>query len=191
MKILGLDISSVSTGWAIYNKTTKKWKWGNFKKPSKYKGLSSILYQADKIKELLSKEKPNIVVMEDTFMGTNYKTVKLLNMLRGWVYIYCAMNNFIVYSSLMAKKARKIVGIDTTLPDYTKKIKALKKLYKLNLSPETKKKIDKLITLKGHQKKQRKDLIISFLQERGFNVNQDDQADAIVLVLATLKKGSE
>lgn len=155
MKVLGLDISTKSTGWALKDYKTKKLTFGHFAKPYKTKGLSAILYQANKIKELLEKEKPNTIIMEDTYLGRNFGTVKLMNMLRGWVYIYCVTHDFIVYPSISASHARKVVGIKVP---------------------------------RGLTKKARKQVIINFLRHKGYNVTQDDEADAICLILATEKE---
>jgi len=186
MKIIGLDISTSSTGYAIYGTKSKKWSFGNFKKPNKIKGISAMLCQAQKIKKLIDGEKPNIIVIEDTFMKNNFATVKLLNELRGWVIVECYFKN-ITTEIIMASSARRIVGINTTLPSYNKEIREAKKQYNLKSTKKNKSEIDRQKKLKNGNYAKRKKMIIKQLQDKGFKVDQNDQADAIVLVLATIK----
>jgi len=87
----------------------------------------------------------------------------------------------------MASSARRIAGINTTLPSYNKEIREAKKKYGLKPTKKNKEGIDRLKKLKNGNYAKRKKMIIEQLQKMGFKVTQDDQADAIILVLATLK----
>ena len=124
MKILGLDLSTRESGWAIYN---KKLKYGSFKTPYKLKGVLAMEYQATKIKELIEKEKPKKIIIEDTFLGKyNPYMYKTISRLGGWVGLksYFDKRN---YCYVMACKARKKVGIkgNASKKEIIKKLKEL------------------------------------------------------------------
>ena len=151
MKILGLDISTACTGFAV--KEDGYIRTGYIKTPYKLKSFSALLYQAEEIKKLIDEEKPDIVIIEDTYLKENFKTVKLMNMLRGYVYVYSVFKGIEVRPDYNTVHARSILGI-------------------------------KGINKRGISRKERKKRVMKFLASLGYKVEQDDEADALILVLA-------
>lgn len=151
MKILGLDISTACTGFAV--KEDGYIRTGYIKTPYKLKSFSALLYQAEEIKKLIDEEKPDIVIIEDTYLKENFKTVKLMNMLRGYVYVYSVFKGIEVRPDYNTVHARSILGI-------------------------------KGINKRGISRKERKKRVMNFLASLGYKVEQDDEADALILVLA-------
>ena len=82
MKVLSLDISSVSTGWCILNDLTLV-DYGIIKL---YKALDTAeklrLFRLELVRILLHYS-PDVVVIEDTFFQKNVKTLKLLSYFVG------------------------------------------------------------------------------------------------------------
>jgi len=155
MKILGLDISTACTGYAV--KEDGYIRVGHIKTPYKLKSFSALLYQAENIKKLIEEEKPDIMVIEDTYLKENFKTVKLMNMLRGYVYVYSVFKGIEVHPNYNTVHARRILGL-------------------------------KGINKRGLTRKQRKEKVMQFLASLGYKVEQDDEADALILVLAFEKE---
>lgn len=82
MIYLGLDLSTVSTGWAVFidGKLAIHGKIA----PSKELGtIQRCVYIGTKIKEIVTKFDPNVVMIEDTHYGGNYDTTRILNRLAG------------------------------------------------------------------------------------------------------------
>ena len=156
MSVLGLDISSRQTGWAFFKKG--KTSFGSFPSPTKLKGLNAIVFQAIKILNLIKRLKPERIVMEDTYLNRNFGTVKLLNELRGFVYIFGILHSYDMINPISASRARHLVGI----------------------------KFPKKIT-----RKQRKQIVVDFMRNKGYNVKNDDEADALCLILAVKKLEEE
>lgn len=80
--ILGLDVSSISTGWAIL-KHGRFYKregvdYGIIKGNPKLKPANRLSLFRKEIAEIISKTKPDYIVIEDTFSGPNRKTFKVL-----------------------------------------------------------------------------------------------------------------
>lgn len=110
MQILSLDISSVSTGYAIlFN--DKVVKTGAIETNPKNK-YGKRLYDFEmELTNIIVRERPSIVFVEDIFKGRNMTTFKTLSMFRGVAInvIYRLTSQEPV--SIMASKAREIVGI--------------------------------------------------------------------------------
>lgn len=79
--ILALDVSTTSTGYAIYvgDKLTKY----GYVKPTGKDWLVRVRKMADKVTELDEEYSTDIVVIEDTFFLKNIKTVKKLCLAQG------------------------------------------------------------------------------------------------------------
>lgn len=79
--ILALDVSTTSTGYALYvgNKLTKY----GFIKPTGKDWLVRVRKMADKVTELDEEYSIDTVVIEDTFFLKNIKTVKKLCLAQG------------------------------------------------------------------------------------------------------------
>lgn len=77
LKILSLDISSVSTGWCLFKGSTLK-DYGKIV-IGNYKDLHErMVVFKDTLEKILKKYKPDIVLVEDVWMGTNASTSKTL-----------------------------------------------------------------------------------------------------------------
>jgi len=156
-KILAFDISTASTGWALKDYKNNEVNTGRIEKPSELDGLEAIVFEACEIKKIIDGAKPDLIIMEDTYLRFNYRTVKLMDMLRGWVFIYSIMKKIDVAPSYNTLHVRKILGIN--------------KLIKKNMT-----------------RKQKKQMVINFLNSLGYKVKQDDEADALAMILAFEKE---
>ena len=159
MKILGFDLSTVATGWALLEdgKLLKK---GVIHPVDELKSVhgtkkaakdamrdevARFTYIVKRASEIIDKTKPDVLVVEDSFMKLNASVLRLLARLSGgvlghWIG-HCTGPAYIV----MASSARAKVGC------------------------------------KGNSKKFE---VIEFLRrEHGFIVEDDNEADAIVLAL--------
>lgn len=90
--ILGLDVSSSSTGYAVlrngrWNKS--KASFGIIKTSSKDPLAQRLLSFRDQLEALLKKIKPTHVVIEDVFSGRNISTTKLLSRFSGVALEIC------------------------------------------------------------------------------------------------------
>lgn len=111
MKILALDISSTSTGHAVFNngRLTRS-SLGTVRPTQKMMGHKLIFF-AKEIKALIDKHQPDVVVIEDIFRGPNIKTFKTLAMFRGVAFyiINGALGQDPV--SIMPTEARRVAGV--------------------------------------------------------------------------------
>lgn len=117
-KILGLDISSVSTGYCIFNNGRLiKSSIGTITPSAKLSYGERLKYFADELTSLLNRHKPDKIIIEDIYRGRNITTFKTLAMFRGVCF-------FIVYAiakknpiCIMPTAARKLIGIGVTKED--------------------------------------------------------------------------
>ena len=159
MKVLGFDISTVATGWAIVEDGTLT-KRGTIRPVDELKGVyktkkaakeamrdevERFSYIVKRASEEIDRTKPDVLVVEDSFMKTNASVLRLLARLSGgvlghWIG-HCTGPAYIV----MASRARARVGC------------------------------------KGNAKKFE---VIEFLRrEYGLIIEDDNEADAVVLAL--------
>lgn len=108
-KILGLDISSVRTGYCVFNN-------GKLIKSScgvilSGKGSYGKRLQifADEIKALIKKHNPDYIAVENIFKGRNILTFKSLAMFRGAAFLTIYRTHGKDPIDIMAVKAREIV----------------------------------------------------------------------------------
>jgi len=80
-KILSLDISSISTGWSIYD--GKDFICGVISLDKKIDKVVKLQKFRKILSEILLKEKPTDIVIEAVFMGINVKTIKILSEFSG------------------------------------------------------------------------------------------------------------
>jgi len=110
-KILGLDVSSSSTGYCIINNgRLLKSTLGTINPDSKKSYGERLQYFADELVKLLKKHKPDKVVMEDIFKGPNAKTFKILAMFRGACFLTVFNETGKDPICIMPTEARKLVG---------------------------------------------------------------------------------
>lgn len=89
--ILGLDLSSVSTGWAVIDNSLALKDYGRIDFSAKKSIKERMIILAELIKEIILLYKPNLVIIEDTFISQNPKTSKLLNKLSGVAIYTCTV----------------------------------------------------------------------------------------------------
>jgi Holliday junction resolvasome RuvABC endonuclease subunit len=111
VKILGLDISSVSTGHCIINNgRLLRSTLGTINPNAKSLMGEKLLYFETRVRELIQEHKPDLVVIEDIFKGPNVNTFKTLAMFRGICFkvVFEEMQSTPI--SIMPTEARKIIG---------------------------------------------------------------------------------
>ena len=112
-KILGLDVSSSSTGYCIINNgRLVKSTLGTINPNSKDPYGKRLQFFAEELIGLLKKYKPDKGVMEDIFKGPNDKTFKILAMFRGvcFLKVFEEIGNDPI--CVMPTEARKLVGVN-------------------------------------------------------------------------------
>lgn len=112
MKILGLDVSITSTGYCVFNNGKLLKKSCGMIKPNPKKTYGErLLFLELEIKKIISKYKPDEVIIEDIYKGRNAKTFKILSMTRGiaikTIFEELGKDPIIV----MASTARALIGI--------------------------------------------------------------------------------
>ena len=111
MKVLGFDVSSVSTGYSVINngKLLKSSIGLITPSPKKPYGERLQIFESE-IKQIIQKHSPDIVVIEDVFRGRNAKTYKVLCMFRGVAIkaVFDIIGKDPI--SIMASEARSLVG---------------------------------------------------------------------------------
>jgi len=81
IRVLSLDISSVSTGWSIYD--GKNFTGGTILLDKKIDKVVKLQKFRKALTDILVKEKPTHIVIEAVFMGINVKTIKILSEFSG------------------------------------------------------------------------------------------------------------
>lgn len=112
-KILGLDVSSSSTGYCIINNgRLLKSSLGTINPNNKGSYGERLQYFAEHLAHLLQKHQPDSVIVEDIFKGPNIKTFKTLAMFRGVCFLTVFNETGKNPVSVMPTEARKLVGTD-------------------------------------------------------------------------------
>ena len=112
-KILGLDVSSASTGYCVINNgRLLKSSLGTINPNSKDSYGARLQYFANELIQILRTHKPDKVVMEDIFKGPNAITFKTLAMFRGVCFkvVFGEIGQDPI--CVMPTEARKLVGVD-------------------------------------------------------------------------------
>lgn len=104
--VLGLDLSSANSGWAIINKKGKLMAYGNFKSKPKMSQEEKIAFMFKSFQSLLDKYKISNIAIEDQFCGKNVNTLKLLSKIAGAVIALATVHNLSIkiYPPKYAKK---------------------------------------------------------------------------------------
>lgn len=106
MIILSLDISSTTTGWAVFD-NDKLIKFGKIKLNYKQLNLSEkLLIFKHEIILLIKEYKPDNIVIEDVFFGRNVKVIKTLAKFGG-IAQECSLNYANVIAYVMDNKTTK------------------------------------------------------------------------------------
>lgn len=118
MKILGLDISSISTGYSIMNGgRLSKSKCGLIQPNPRRSYGERLLTFENQLRELIRQHKPDEIIIEDIFKGRSMKTFKSLAMFRAIAIktIYEEIGRDPI--SIMASEVRALIGIKNTKED--------------------------------------------------------------------------
>lgn len=127
MRYLGLDLSTVSTGYAIFEDDELK-ESGKIAPPSSLDTMDRIVYTILKIQKVIDNIFPDKILIEDTYYGSNYEVTKVLNRLAGGVVFMILTHknrdlkvitneNFVTF--VKPSSARKYFGL---LPKTTKRL---------------------------------------------------------------------
>jgi Holliday junction resolvasome RuvABC endonuclease subunit len=82
-RVLSLDVSGSSTGWSFIATNSRKHHYGTIKTSSKDCLAKRLTVFRKALIKLFDKYKPNIILLEDTFVGKNPKVNKLLSKFGG------------------------------------------------------------------------------------------------------------
>ena len=108
MRVLGLDISTVATGWAIID-NGKLLKHGVIKIDADLNDCEKYFYVTQSVATLLKIYKPNELAIEDTFFLKNVNSLKVLNRVAGQImYVWYVVSRTEPYF-YMAVSARKAI----------------------------------------------------------------------------------
>ena len=138
--LLGIDSSSISTGWAIGDMNGKLIKYGSINP----RGIieEKLLITVNELNKILNEYKPTFVAIEDVNCFTNPKTAKLLAEFVGVIRLTCYMfngNEMMFYPSTSLKA---IVGVNprelkkqgiTGIGVKDEVVKAVQKLYNIDI----------------------------------------------------------
>jgi len=128
-KILALDVSSVSSGYAVIeNGDLVKDAYGLIQPDKKLPYGARLVYFQNEIRRIIKLYNPEIIAIEDIFKGRNMLTFKSLSMFRGVAFktIFEEINKDPV--NIMAVEARSTLGLD---PSKDKAFKQAIKKFKL------------------------------------------------------------
>lgn len=92
MIILGIDPSTVSTGWAIIDENKAVVDCGAICPGKKLNEQEKIKYVYDELCSVMKDYKPDHVACEDQFARLNPKTLKILSRLVGSILLACEQN---------------------------------------------------------------------------------------------------
>ena len=110
MKILSLDLSTTQTGYCVANNGAVAL-FGKIKPPSKLKAFERSIETTKQLAELITKEKPDEIVIEATYMAFP-ESAMLLGKLHGMVaWIWYTISGK-VPTYIEATHVRKVVGLE-------------------------------------------------------------------------------
>lgn len=121
MRYLGLDLSTVSTGWAVFD-DDKLVNYGKICPSASMAPIEKMRFIANEIGYTVGKHVPNKVIIEDVFYGKCFLTTKVLNRLAGAV-VYSILESGIrvEVGFVMPTAARKYMGLLSKSPEEKKK----------------------------------------------------------------------
>lgn len=112
MKTLGLDVSSISTGYCIFNNGRLIKSTCGLIQPNPKKIYGERLYTFEtELKAVIKEHKPDEVIIENIFKGRNILTFKSLAMFRAIAIKTIFEDLGLDVIELMASEARSVVGI--------------------------------------------------------------------------------
>lgn len=131
--VLGLDVSSTSTGWAVI-KSGRFYKregidYGWIKPSRKYSLVEKLDFFGDSIEEVVFKVSPDYIGIEDIFLSRNVKTLKVLGRFSGVALRDSYRESGIIPKIVQVREARaKITGTQNKIEVFN----FVKKKYKLH-----------------------------------------------------------
>ena len=139
-KLLSLDTSSTCSGWCVFiDGVYTQSGVINLKKEKFLDGNSRLEKMCKELLNLLILQMPNVVVIENTFVGKNAQSQNMLTMILGVVYGYCLQNN-IYYYSLRASEWRSLVSKEKHVSKRSElkewSVKKVKELFNINVSDD-------------------------------------------------------
>jgi len=108
MRILGLDVSASSTGWAVLNNSKLLKNSFGVIECGKLSIPDCIYCFGSSLEKIINKHKLDAIVIEDTFLRFNVKTLKLLCYLAG-VAVYLSKDKKVFLMTV--KEVRKILEV--------------------------------------------------------------------------------
>lgn len=115
MRTLGLDISSVSTGWAVLSDGPALVDFGRLEFSKSKSVKDKLILFSSLLRQLLLTHKPfDYVIIEDTFCSKNVSTTKLLNKFSGVaIYtVYAELGDVVNIASIMPASIRSAISED-------------------------------------------------------------------------------
>lgn len=131
MKICGIDASTQRTGVSIFE-DDKLVKHGVIDCHKTKDGIKRMIEMYLQLNDFLNKNRPDLIIIEDTWLRINVQTSKTLARLAGGIWMWAALHNVELHF-VTPSQWRSVVGIPTgnikrdTLKDYA--IKQVKKDY--------------------------------------------------------------
>lgn len=110
MKTLGLDLSTVASGWALFDNGIPT-KYGVIQPDSDLSESAKYFYIAQSVATLLRVYRPTELAIEDTFFGKNISTLKKLSRLAGQMMYIWRLFAAKEVNFYMASSVRKSINV--------------------------------------------------------------------------------
>ncbi len=117
MRVLGLDISSVATGWAVVDEGKPIVK-GVINLDPKLSPGAKTWYLRHQVETLIVLYKPNELAVEDVFLKINYATTKVLSRLAGTIQElwYSVSGKDVLFYYAVTARSQADLGIKPASP---------------------------------------------------------------------------
>lgn len=136
MRVLGLDTSTTSTGYAVLD-NDKLISYGTIKTPKKVDLIDKIIYIEEHIKQIIKAKKVEFIVIEDLAMTRSAATTKALSGLLYDLLVEFRKREILVVTT-RPSEWRKVCGIKGKKRDELKQsaIKFVKQRYKIDVNDD-------------------------------------------------------
>lgn len=136
MRVLGLDTSTTSTGYAVLD-NDKLISYGTIKTPKKVDLIDKIIYIEEHIKQIIKAKKVEFIVIEDLAMTRSAATTKALSGLLYDLLVEFRKREILVVTA-RPSEWRKVCGIKGKKRDELKQsaIKFVKQRYKIDVNDD-------------------------------------------------------
>jgi crossover junction endodeoxyribonuclease RuvC len=122
--ILGLDISTRSTGWSVVEYKSSKQNliaYGTITRKKMDMGEMLVFFEQE-LEQIISLYNPTVISAEAPFVGSNKKTIQQLSMFHGVMQLIVKKHKLsIIYYSVMTLKSKVLGGVKLKKADGTKK----------------------------------------------------------------------